>query len=55
MKQVYLVIGTENDNGWAFDKIEGIFESLKTAHDVKAALEFEGAYAAIRIERWDVN
>lgn len=55
MKLVYLVVGTENDNGWAFDKIEGIFESLKTAQDIKAALELEGVYAAVRIERWDVN
>lgn len=55
MKLVYLVIGTEDDNGWAFDKIEGIFESLKTAQDVKAALELEDVYAEVRIERWNVN
>lgn len=55
MKVVYLVIGTENDNGWAFDKLEGIFESLKTAQDVKAALELEDVYDDVRIERWDVN
>ena len=55
MKVVYLVIGTENDNGWDFDRTEGIFESLKTAQEFKAAIELEDVYADVRIERWDVK
>lgn len=55
MKRVYLVIGTENDGGWAFDSVVRVFESLNKAQEFKTALELEEVYEDVRIEPWNIN